>query len=102
MTLERGLSMQLSLAHLQIVLMSWLLLTSPSVCQDGKERIDPRVLGQSGEHPKLQVTALAYSPSGKYLATGHVGKLIQIWEPRQGAVLRQWAGHEGFIATLSF
>jgi hypothetical protein len=43
----------------------------------------------------------AFSPSGKFLATGHV-QLIRLWDPAPGKEILKLTGHEGYVIDLAF
>ena len=45
---------------------------------------------------------MAYSPDGRYLASGGHDKSIILWAPRTGEVLRRLQGHQDTITSISF
>jgi WD40 repeat protein len=49
-----------------------------------------------------QFLCMAFSPDGKWLASGGYEKTITIWDPASGKVVRQWSGPENNIASLAF
>jgi WD40 repeat protein len=55
---------------------------------------------QSGH--AASVSALAFSPDGKWLASGGDDHLIAIWETASGRVLRKLQAHTGKIGALAF
>jgi WD40 repeat protein len=54
----------------------------------------------SGDFRRLYT--LAFSPDGKYLASGGRGSTIQLWNVHDGSHRETLRGHEGCITTLSF
>jgi dipeptidyl aminopeptidase/acylaminoacyl peptidase len=54
---------------------------------------------ESGSNPFL---CLAFSPDGKWLASGGYEKTISIWDPVSGKEVRRWNGPEGNLASLAF
>jgi tricorn protease-like protein len=49
-----------------------------------------------------RVYALAYSPDGRFLASGGEDGIIKIWDPASGRELRTLRGHSGTIITLAY
>lgn len=47
------------------------------------------------------VLALAFSPTGEWLAAGTTDKIGRLWDVSKSAVLRTMAGHTGGIASLA-
>ena len=45
---------------------------------------------------------VAYSPDGKYLATGGDEKLVKIWNLEDGSLLQTLAGHTGDVSDIIF
>ena len=59
----------------------------------GKTIIDPI---------KVPVTAVAFSPDGKHLATGGADKLVHLWDVSTGKPVRTMQGHSMAITDLEF
>src|SRR5262249_40616181 len=51
---------------------------------------------------KEWLAAVAFSPSGKLVATGAEGGIIRLWDPSTGKELRPIEGHAGRLASLAF
>lgn len=52
--------------------------------------------------PAGRVLALAFSPDGRYLATGGVDRAVRIWELATGKRVHTFEGHRGPVAALQF
>ena len=48
------------------------------------------------------VYAVAYSPDGRYLASGSFDTTIRLWDRATGNLIRVLPGHEGFVRGLAF
>jgi RNA polymerase sigma factor (sigma-70 family) len=46
--------------------------------------------------------ALAFSPDGKTLATGHDGGTVRFWETASGKIRRDWQAHPDSVYSLAF
>jgi WD40 repeat protein len=53
-------------------------------------------------HGGAAVTAVAYSPDGKVLASGGGDTLIRFWDPQTGKELRRLSGHTHLPTALAF
>jgi len=51
---------------------------------------------QAFDHPEA-VNALAFSPDGKYIATGCDDFTAMLWDTASGEQIREFSGHQGFI-----
>lgn len=49
-----------------------------------------------------RVLATAFSPAGRYVATGGFDKTVKVWELATGKLVHSFAGHTGPIAALAF
>lgn len=64
---------------------------------------DKVVEGQKLMKHKIAITAVAYSPCGKFLASGDRGRYIYLWDLSNGNVLNSgWRFHQAQIYDLSF
>jgi WD40 repeat protein len=80
-----------------------------SGCQDGKGRLwdlDTKALQPvrelKGEH-KGPITAVAFTPDGKYCATGGEDREIQLWDVATGELKYRFpAGHRAAVTSLAF
>jgi WD40 repeat protein len=52
-----------------------------------------RVLTYTGHNSSVDLWALAWSPDGKYLASGGTDQLVQVWEAGTGKQLLTYSGH---------
>ncbi len=50
----------------------------------------------------LQVTALAMSSDGRFLASGGKDSIIKLWDMKTGTAIRTFFGHEDEISSLAF
>jgi len=48
------------------------------------------------------INALAYSPDGRYLASGSNDRLIKVWDTATGAELHSLAGHRGDVTGVAY
>ena len=53
-------------------------------------------------HGKGTVTRVAWSPDGKWLATGATDKLVRVWNVATGKIEHELAGHTGTIWSLAW
>ncbi|MCX6153982.1 MAG: VWA domain-containing protein [Candidatus Kapabacteria bacterium] len=54
------------------------------------------------ESHKKAVLAVAFSPDGKYIATGSVDRSVMIWNRIKGGVVASMMGHNGNVNTVTF
>ena len=54
------------------------------------------------ELPRSGVSALAVSPNGRLVVTGHRDHLARLWSARTGRLLRTLPGHEGQVIAVAF
>jgi WD40 repeat protein len=63
------------------------------------------VLGRLGT-PRFQnvgrVLSVAYSPDGRLLATGAWDGSLRLWQPDTARLVREWAGHDGWVKSVAF
>jgi WD40 repeat protein len=45
---------------------------------------------------------VAFSPDGRYLASGGIDRTLRLWDPTTGHEIRAFFGHEGFVRGLAF
>jgi WD40 repeat protein/nucleoside phosphorylase len=48
------------------------------------------------------VRAVAFSPTGEFLATAHVGGMVHLWDAETGHALRVFEGHTDCVTSLAF
>ncbi|MBY0528557.1 MAG: protein kinase [Gemmataceae bacterium] len=48
------------------------------------------------------ISAVAFAPDGKRLATGSYDRTIQLWDAATGKPLKTLAGHKGFVHAVAF
>jgi len=48
------------------------------------------------------VDAVAWSPDGKYLASGHLDNNVRLWNPETGDLLHTLTGHKRWVFTLAW
>ncbi len=55
-----------------------------------------------GHGPRDPLRAVAYSPTGAFVATGGDGGRVRVWDPRTGRTWVTLTGHEGAVSGLDF
>jgi len=48
------------------------------------------------------VMALAFTPDGKYLASGSLDNTIKLWQTQEGKLVKTFEGSKNWINTLAF
>ncbi len=61
-----------------------------------------RVLTYTGHSQSVDLSALAWSPDGKYLASGGTDQIVQIWDATTGDTLLTYQGHVNQTAMPDF
>jgi WD40 repeat protein len=61
-----------------------------------RERPGPDVANLSS------IVCLAYAPDGRSLATGHEDRVVRLWDPETGTLLRALEGHQSAVRSLGF
>jgi WD40 repeat protein/serine/threonine protein kinase len=61
---------------------------------------DPEKMTLTGH--KHAVTAVAYSPDGKWIASGSLDNTIKIWDSQNGFEARSFNGHTGEVSCVAF
>jgi WD40 repeat protein len=51
---------------------------------------------------KLIVNSVAFSPDGRYLASGSWDYTVRLWDGHSGAELRTMEGHKGAVIKVAF
>jgi WD40 repeat protein len=64
--------------------------------------VEFRRLLLAGGKPKNRAEAIAFSPDGRWLASGGSDAVITIWEVDTGKEVFRLSGHDGPISTLAF
>jgi WD40 repeat protein len=52
-----------------------------------------RTLTYTGHDPSVDLLALAWSPDGKYIASGGTDQFVSVWDARTGAQVAVYRGH---------
>ena len=86
----------LSLNRLWLALSICLILPSAVISQSNR----PQLMVQLG-HSEI-VSAAAFSPNGRLVATGGDGGELILWETDSGRILRQLRGHENRVLAVQF
>ena len=68
--------------------------------KNNAERAEPELRFQQG-HSDV-VTSVAWSPDGKYIASGSWDNKIKIWDARSGKELRTLEGHYGDVISVAW
>ena len=69
----------------------------PAVAADEDTRPVLTLTGHTG-----RVTAVAYSPSGAFIATGGQDHTVRLWRAETGKLLHTLEGHEDQVLSLAF
>ena len=48
------------------------------------------------------ISAVAWSPDGKYIATGSWAHTVQIWNAQSGALVTTYKGHDDFVSAVAW
>jgi WD40 repeat protein/serine/threonine protein kinase len=87
---------------------------SVSLSPDGREaalasgnlvelrRLEPPLLARSFSGHSGMIQAVAYSPDGRYLASGGTDKTIRLWDRATGKSIRTSYDHKGSVRSLAF
>ncbi|MEK6276084.1 MAG: AAA family ATPase [Actinomycetota bacterium] len=59
-------------------------------------------LGQTLNLPRSGVAAVAFSPDGRLVATGHRDHMARLWSARTGRLLKVLTGHFGQVIAVAF
>ena len=69
---------------------------------DGLSKFKHRRTEAGAEMGAAGITAIAYSPDGRYIASGGDDALVIIWNPGTGNIPIQYDRHEDSIRSLAF
>src|SRR5262249_15544576 len=59
-------------------------------------------LGTSRFQNVGRTLSVAYAPGGRVLASAAWDGSLRLWEPATGKLLREWAGHDGWVKSVAF
>ncbi|WP_437972044.1 pentapeptide repeat-containing protein [Sorangium sp. So ce260] len=62
----------------------------------------PSIIEGCTESPASQCMAIAFSPDGGLIASGHTDRSLRIWEARSGKQIRALPGHDDELRTVAF
>jgi WD40 repeat protein len=48
------------------------------------------------------VNSVAYSPNGKYIASGSLDRMVQVWDAPTGTLRHTLTGHDDWVTSVSF
>ncbi|MBN2036291.1 MAG: caspase family protein [Chitinispirillaceae bacterium] len=71
----------------------------PSTPGGGAEQ--PEIVVQSG-HSLCEVTAVVFSPDGRYVLSGSQDNTLRLWDVTSGNELRSFSGHSGWVCSVAF
>ena len=57
--------------------------------------------GRVEAHPG-KIKALAFSPDGKFLASGSEDRVVRLWDAQTGSLLQAWSGHTTRVEAVAF
>ncbi|MCI0530247.1 MAG: hypothetical protein L0Y56_22615, partial [Nitrospira sp.] len=64
--------------------------------------VDSGTLARVLEGHSRYVTSVAFSPDGKYIASGSADKTLKLWRVENGRVVHTFEGHSDLITSIAF
>ena len=64
--------------------------------------MSPGMVFQTYEGHSDQVLAIAWSPDGKYLATGSGDQTVQVWSAKDGNTIFTYRGFSSWVGTVGW
>ncbi|MDD5209384.1 MAG: WD40 repeat domain-containing protein [Elusimicrobiales bacterium] len=72
------------------------------ICGPGPLRAQESLLTKSIAGNSRIVYSVAFSPDGKYIASGGVDNTVKLWSFEDGSLVKEFKGHRNFVNSVAF